>query len=107
MTMNEVQGFRKVLTARVAELERTTRQRDGITIERSAELLEEVQAASERALAVGNPHGYCGERRVTTAIDRAAPGAACSSPAPRGCIFLTGHPAAEWDTGTVRDALRR
>lgn len=44
---------------------------------------------------------------MTTAIDRAAPGAACSSPAPRGCIFLKGHPAAQWDVDTVRDALRR
>ena len=43
MTMNEVQGFRKTLTARVAELERITRQRDGITIVRSAEMVEEVR----------------------------------------------------------------
>jgi DnaK suppressor protein len=59
MTNNEVQGFRKVLTARVAELERITRQRDGITIERSADLLEEVQCASERALAVSNLDRDC------------------------------------------------
>jgi DnaK suppressor protein len=38
--------------ASVGELEHLARQRDGITIERSADLLEEVQAASERALAV-------------------------------------------------------
>ena len=37
MTTNEVQHFRKTLTARVAELERITRQREGITIERTAE----------------------------------------------------------------------
>ena len=54
MTTNEVQGFRKILTARVAELEQVTRRRDGITIERSADLVEEVQWASERALAVTN-----------------------------------------------------
>lgn len=71
MTMNEVQGFRKVLTARVAELERTTRQRDGITIERSAELLEEVQAASERALAVGNlDRDYSQLRNARAALGR-------------------------------------
>ena len=46
--------FRKMLTARIAELERIIRQRDGIAIERSADLLEEVQCASERALAVSN-----------------------------------------------------
>lgn len=63
MTMNELQGFRKALTARVAELERITRQRDGITIERSAELLEEVQWASERALAVGNLDRDCSQLR--------------------------------------------
>jgi DnaK suppressor protein len=54
MTTNQVQGFRKILTARVAELERITRQRDGITIERSADLVEDVLCAAERALAVSN-----------------------------------------------------
>ena len=63
MTMNEVQGFRKALTARVAELERITRQRDGITIERRAELPEEVQWASERALAVRNLDRDCSQLR--------------------------------------------
>ena len=63
MTMNEVQGFRKTLTARVAELERITRQRDGITIERTAEMVEEIQAASERAVAVGNLDRDCSQLR--------------------------------------------
>jgi DnaK suppressor protein len=63
MTMNQVQGFRKVLTARVAELERITRQRDGITIERRADMLEEVVWASERALAVGNLDRNCSQLR--------------------------------------------
>src|SRR5580704_2539380 len=63
MTMNQVQGFRRVLTARVAELERITRQRDGITIERSADMLEEVVWASERALAVGNLDRNCSQLR--------------------------------------------
>ncbi|MCU1339004.1 MAG: transcriptional regulator, TraR/DksA family [Bryobacterales bacterium] len=54
MTNNELHRFRAILTASVAELEHLIRQRDGITIERSADLLEEVQAASERALAVSN-----------------------------------------------------
>jgi hypothetical protein len=39
---------------KVAELERFTRHREGITIERSADQLEEIQAASQRALAVCN-----------------------------------------------------
>lgn len=63
MTINELHGFRKVLTAKVAELERTTRRRDGITIERSADLLEEIQGASERAVAVGNLDRDCSQLR--------------------------------------------
>jgi len=54
MTKTEVDRFRRILTARVAELERFTRQRDGIVVERSADQLEEIQAASQRALAVCN-----------------------------------------------------
>jgi DnaK suppressor protein len=52
MTKNELNRFRAVLTAKVAELERFNRHREGITIERSADQLEEIQAASERVLAV-------------------------------------------------------
>jgi DnaK suppressor protein len=71
MTTNEVQGFRKALTARVAELERTTRQRDGITIERSAELMEEVQLASERGLAVSDLDRDCSQlRNARAALNR-------------------------------------
>jgi DnaK suppressor protein len=54
MTKTEVDRFRAVLTARVAELERVTRRRDAITVERSADQLDEIQAASQRALAVCN-----------------------------------------------------
>ena len=52
MTKSERDRFQAILTAKVAELERFTRHREGITIERSADQLEEIQAASERALAV-------------------------------------------------------
>ena len=52
MTKTEVNRFRAVLTARVAELERFTSNRDGITVERIADQLEEIQAASQRALVV-------------------------------------------------------
>jgi len=51
MSRNELNRFRAVLTTKVAELERSNH-RDGITIERSADQLEEIQAASERVLAV-------------------------------------------------------
>jgi DnaK suppressor protein len=54
MTQNELNRFRAILTAKVAELERFTRHREGIAVERSADQLEEIQAASERALAVCN-----------------------------------------------------
>ena len=54
MTKTEVDRFRDVLTARVAELERVTGHRDAIMVERSADQLEEIQAASQRALAVCN-----------------------------------------------------
>jgi DnaK suppressor protein len=54
MTKTELDRFRAILTARVAELERLTQHRDAITVERSADALEEIQAASQRALAVCN-----------------------------------------------------
>jgi DnaK suppressor protein len=54
MTETELNRFRAVLTVRAAELERFTRKRDGITVERSADQLDEIQAASQRALAVYN-----------------------------------------------------
>jgi DnaK suppressor protein len=54
MTGTELNRFRADLTARVAELELFTRNRDRIMVERSADQLEEIQAASQRALAVCN-----------------------------------------------------
>jgi DnaK suppressor protein len=61
MTLKQMQGFQNTLAARVAELERITGQRDGIKIERTAEAVEEVQLASERALAVGNLDRDCSQ----------------------------------------------
>jgi DnaK suppressor protein len=54
MTKNEMNRFRTILSARVAELEFLIRRRDGITVERTADQLDEIQRASERALAVSN-----------------------------------------------------
>ena len=54
MTNSELQRFRTILAASVAELEGFTRHRDGIAIERSADQLEEIQAASQRAVAISN-----------------------------------------------------
>jgi DnaK suppressor protein len=71
MTKNELNRFREILMASVAELERSARKRDGITIERSADLLEEVQAASERALAVCNlDRGFSQLRSARAALRR-------------------------------------
>jgi RNA polymerase-binding transcription factor len=52
MTKTELNRFRDVLTASIAELERVTGYRDAIMVERSADQLEEIQVASQRALAV-------------------------------------------------------
>ena len=54
MNQNELNRFRAILTAKTAELERFTRRREGIAVERSADQLEEIQAASDRTLAVCN-----------------------------------------------------
>jgi len=54
MTKTEANRFRGILTAKVAELERFTRHRGGIAVERSADQLDEIEAASQRALTVCN-----------------------------------------------------
>jgi len=54
MTKNELNRFQAILIAQVAELERGTSRREGITVERSADQLDEIQAASQRAIAVCN-----------------------------------------------------
>jgi DnaK suppressor protein len=54
MTENERNRLHAILMAKVAELERFNRHREKITIERSADQLEEIQAAADRALAVCN-----------------------------------------------------
>jgi DnaK suppressor protein len=54
MTKTELSRFQAVLNAKIIELEQLIRQRDGIRVGRSADQLEEIQQASERALAVCN-----------------------------------------------------
>lgn len=46
--------FELILQARVAELERGVRRRDGIAIDPSPDQVDEIQRASERALAISN-----------------------------------------------------
>ncbi len=54
MTELEVSKFKKILLTKQDELERVVRNRDAITIEKSADALDEVQHASERELAIRN-----------------------------------------------------
>jgi DnaK suppressor protein len=54
MTKTEMNRCRAILIAEVAELVRFTRHRDGIAVERNADQLDEIEAASQRALAVCN-----------------------------------------------------
>jgi DnaK suppressor protein len=54
MTKIEVSKFKKILETKREELERIVRNRDAITIEKSADALDEVQHASERELAIRN-----------------------------------------------------
>jgi DnaK suppressor protein len=51
---NELRRFQGVLEALITDLERGTRQRDGIAVEQSADQVDEIQRASDRALAICN-----------------------------------------------------
>jgi len=73
MTQNELNRFRAILTAKVAEPERFTRQREAITVERSADQPEEIQAASQRALAVSNLDRESNQLRNALAALRRTP----------------------------------
>src|SRR5438445_5809139 len=54
MTKTEVNKFKKILETKQDELEHVVRNRDAITIEKSADALDEVQNAAERELAIRN-----------------------------------------------------
>src|SRR5438270_7668640 len=54
MTKTEINKFKKILENKQDELERIVRNRDAITIEKSADALDEVQHAAERELAIRN-----------------------------------------------------
>ena len=71
MTKTEVNRFRALLTAKIAELERFTRHREGIAVERSADQLDEIEAASQRTLAICNlDRDYNQLRNVRAALRR-------------------------------------
>ncbi|HMF76833.1 MAG TPA: TraR/DksA family transcriptional regulator [Bryobacteraceae bacterium] len=54
MTKVEVNKYKEILESRQAELVEVLRNRDGITIEKSPDALDEVQNAAERELAIRN-----------------------------------------------------
>jgi DnaK suppressor protein len=54
MTKTEMNKFKKILENKQDELEQIVRNRDAITIEKSADALDEVQHAAERELAIRN-----------------------------------------------------
>jgi DnaK suppressor protein len=54
MTKTELNKFKQILEAKQAELAQVLRNRDGITIEKSPDALDEVQNAAERELAIRN-----------------------------------------------------
>ena len=54
MTKTELAKYKQGLEARQAELAGVLRNRDGITIEKSPDALDEVQNAAERELAIRN-----------------------------------------------------
>jgi DnaK suppressor protein len=47
-------GVQEILERKAAELDRELRNRDGITIEKSADQMDEIQYATERELAIRN-----------------------------------------------------
>jgi len=53
-TVVESGGIQEILGRKMAELVQVLRKRDGITIEKSADQMDEIQYASERDLAIRN-----------------------------------------------------
>lgn len=54
MTKAELTKYKKFLEDKLAELSEVVRNREGITIEKNADALDEVQHAAERELAIRN-----------------------------------------------------
>ena len=54
MTKTELNKYREILETKQAELAQFIRNREGITIEKSPDALDEVQNAAERELAIRN-----------------------------------------------------
>jgi DnaK suppressor protein len=103
MTKTEMDRFRDVLTARAAELERVTRHRDEITVERIADQLDEIQAASQRALALCNlDRGFNQLRDARAALRRIQEGTFGTCPECEEDIQPKRIAAVPWATFCIR-----
>ena len=75
MTKTELSRFQTILNAKIIELEQLICDRDGIRVERSADQMEEIQQASERALSVCNLDRHFSHlRNVRAALRRTQEG---------------------------------
>ncbi len=75
MTKTEQSRFKAIPNFRIIEVEQLIRHRDGIRVERSADHLEEIRQASERALAVCSLDRYYSHlRNVLAALHRTQEG---------------------------------
>ncbi len=54
MTKTELNKYKKILEAKLAELSQAVRVREGIAIEKTPDAIDEVQHAAERELAIRN-----------------------------------------------------
>lgn len=71
MVRTELNRYKQILQTRQAELAQVLHQRDAITIETSADALDEGQQAAERALAIANLDRQSDLlRNVRAALDR-------------------------------------
>jgi len=93
----ETGGVREILERKEAELVQLLRRRDGITIEKSADQMDEIQYASERDLAMRNvDRESCLLRQVRDALRRIQDGGFGSCVACESAISPKRLAAAPW-----------
>ena len=75
MTNTQINQFRAILAAKHSELVQATARRDGIAIERTPDLLDQLQFATERELTTRSLELHSNSlRNVRAALDRIAEG---------------------------------
>ena len=71
MTKTQINQFRAILSSKQSELVRATARRDGIAIERTADLLDQLQFAAERELTTRSLELHSNSlRNVRAALER-------------------------------------